>query len=83
LNFVHRLNYKFIKLQHFGSWILFPSSGIKGGRGQKAYLLGLLIELASDLDSNNFEMPEIRPADNDSHLQEITCECTDGHLTHL
>jgi hypothetical protein len=28
---------------------MLPSSGRKGGRGQKAYLLGLLFELASDL----------------------------------
>jgi hypothetical protein len=47
LDFVHRLNYKIIKLQRFGSWILLPSSGKKGGREQKAYLLGTLIEPAS------------------------------------
>jgi hypothetical protein len=29
-DFVHRLNYKIIKLQRFGSWILLPSSGKKG-----------------------------------------------------
>jgi hypothetical protein len=49
-DFVHSLNYKIIKLQRFGSWILPPSSGNKGGRGQKAYLLEPLVELASDLE---------------------------------
>jgi hypothetical protein len=39
-----------MKVQRFGSWILLPSSDIKGGRGQKTYLLGPLVELASDLD---------------------------------
>jgi hypothetical protein len=44
------LNYKIIK-QRFGSWILLPSSGKKGGkRGQKTYLSGTLLDLASDLD---------------------------------
>jgi hypothetical protein len=47
-NFVHRLNYNIIKLQRFGSWILLPSSGKKGERGQKTYLLGPQVELASD-----------------------------------
>jgi hypothetical protein len=32
LDFVHSLNYKIIKVQRFGSWILLPSSGKKGGR---------------------------------------------------
>jgi hypothetical protein len=50
LDFVHRLNYKIIKLQLFGIWILLPSSGKEGGRGHKAYLLGLLVELNSDVD---------------------------------
>jgi hypothetical protein len=50
LDFVHRLNYKIIKLQRFGSWILLPSSGKKGGRGQKPYLLGPLVELALGLE---------------------------------
>jgi hypothetical protein len=79
LNFAHRLNYKIIELQHFKSWILLLSSGKKGGRGQNAYLLGLLVKLASDLDSYNFEMPGIRPTDNDNHLREITHKCTDSH----
>jgi hypothetical protein len=48
LDFAHHLNYKIIKSQHFGSWILLLSSGKKGERGQKSYLLGPLIELASD-----------------------------------
>jgi hypothetical protein len=30
LDFVHLLNYKIINLQHFGSWVLLPSSGKKG-----------------------------------------------------
>jgi hypothetical protein len=42
---VHGLNYKIIKL-HFGSLILLPSSGRKGGKGQKTYMLGPLVELA-------------------------------------
>jgi hypothetical protein len=49
LEFVHRQNFNVIKLERFGSWILLPSSGKKvggGGRGQKAYLLGPLVELA-------------------------------------
>jgi hypothetical protein len=49
LNFVHRLNYKVIKLQRFESCILLSSSGKKGGRDQKTNLLGPLVELASDL----------------------------------
>jgi hypothetical protein len=32
-DFVHHLNYKFIKSQHFESKILLSSSGKKGGRG--------------------------------------------------
>jgi hypothetical protein len=27
LDFVHHINYKIRKLQHFGSWMLLPSSG--------------------------------------------------------
>jgi hypothetical protein len=43
------LNYKIIK-QRFGSWILLPSSGKRRGTGgQKADLLGPLVELASAL----------------------------------
>jgi hypothetical protein len=83
LDVVHRLNYKIIELQHFESWILLLSSGKEGGTGQKAYLLGFLVELASYLDSCNFEMPEVRPADNDNHLREITHECIGSHPTHL
>jgi hypothetical protein len=50
LDFVHRLHYKIIKSQRFEIWILLSSSGKKkGGRGQKAYLLCRLVELASDL----------------------------------
>jgi hypothetical protein len=29
LDFVHHLNYKIIKVQRFGSWIVLPSSGKK------------------------------------------------------
>jgi hypothetical protein len=35
-------------LQRFDSWILLPAVGKKRARGQKAYLLGPLVELASD-----------------------------------
>jgi hypothetical protein len=38
LGFVHRLN--IIKSQRFGSWILLPSSGKKGGGQNEGYLLG-------------------------------------------
>jgi hypothetical protein len=50
LDFVHRLYYKIIKLKRFGSWTLLPSSGRNGGgeAGQKAYLLGPRVELASE-----------------------------------
>jgi hypothetical protein len=50
-DFVHRLDYKIIKLQRIGSWILLVE---KRGRGQKTYLLGPLVELASDLDLFSF-----------------------------
>jgi hypothetical protein len=43
LDCVHYLNYKFIKLQRFGSWILLQSSGKKGGKGQGTYLFGLVL----------------------------------------
>jgi hypothetical protein len=48
---IHYLNYKITKLQHFGSCILLDSSGKKGRRGQRTYLLGSLVKQASDLDS--------------------------------
>jgi hypothetical protein len=38
LDFGHRLNYEIIKLERFESWVLFPSSGRKRGRGQKIFL---------------------------------------------
>jgi hypothetical protein len=41
--------WNFTKSQRFDSWILQPSLGKKGGRGQKTYLLGSLVELASGL----------------------------------
>jgi hypothetical protein len=49
LDFVHRLNYKIVKLQRFGSWILLPSSGKKGGKRIQSLSVGPLVELASDL----------------------------------
>jgi hypothetical protein len=58
----------------------------KGGKGQKPYLLGPLVELASDLDSYNIQVPGVKKfVDNDNHLQEITYGygCIDGHPTHL
>jgi hypothetical protein len=50
LDVAQHLNHKIIKSQLFESWILLLSSGKEGGRGQKTYLLGPLVELASDLD---------------------------------
>jgi hypothetical protein len=50
LDYVHRLNYKILKLQRFERWILLPSSGKKFESGQKIYLLSPLVDLASDLD---------------------------------
>jgi hypothetical protein len=48
LDFVHRANYKIIKLKHFGNWVLLPSSSEKGRkRRHKTYLLGPLVQLAS------------------------------------
>jgi hypothetical protein len=47
LSYIHHLNYKIRKQQHFGSWILHLSSGKKGGRRTES-----LIELASDLDQS-------------------------------
>jgi hypothetical protein len=46
LGFVHPLNYIIIK-PHFRRWILLPSSSKigGGGGGQKAHLLGPLVEL--------------------------------------
>jgi hypothetical protein len=41
LGFVHRLNYKIIKLQRFGSWILLPSSGKKWGKRTESLSVGL------------------------------------------
>jgi hypothetical protein len=54
LDFVHRLKNDNLTKQRFGSWILLPSSGKKGGGGerrQRAYLLGPLVELSSDLST--------------------------------
>jgi hypothetical protein len=45
-----------MKLQRFGSLIVLPSSDGKGARGQKDYLLGPLVELASDLDRYNISV---------------------------
>jgi hypothetical protein len=47
INFAYII--KNIKLQRFGGWILLPSSGMKMGRGQKAYMFRPLNLLASDL----------------------------------
>jgi hypothetical protein len=38
LDFVHRLNYKIIKLQRFGSCILLPSSGKRGKRTESLFV---------------------------------------------
>jgi hypothetical protein len=46
LDFVRCLDCKIIDLRRFRSWILLPSSRIRGAGGQKTYLLG---PLASDL----------------------------------
>jgi hypothetical protein len=45
-----------IKLQRFGSWIFFRLQVKK--EGQIPWLLGPLVELASDLDSFNIDEPE-------------------------
>jgi hypothetical protein len=57
LDFVQRLNYK--RITTFRKLDLLPSSG-KKGREQKPYLLGPLVELASDLDNYNTEVPGIK-----------------------
>jgi hypothetical protein len=44
-----------IKLQRFGSWIFFRLQVRK--EGQKPWLLGSLVELASDLNSFNLDVP--------------------------
>lgn len=51
LNFVHRLEYKKYKITAFRSWILLPSSEKKWKRTEN--MLGRLVEVASDVDSNN------------------------------
>jgi hypothetical protein len=55
---------------------------VKKGKGQKP-LLGLLVELTSDLDSYNIDVPRIKAADDDNYLWEITHRCIDGYPTHL
>jgi hypothetical protein len=59
LDFVHHLNYKIMKQQCFRSWILLPFSGKKGERRQKAYLLVLLVEVASGQKPSDFNCLEI------------------------
>lgn len=46
LGFIHRLNYKIIKSQHFGSWIMLPYSRKKE---HTACLLDPTVDLVSDL----------------------------------
>jgi hypothetical protein len=45
-------------------------------------MLGPLVELASDLDSSNIEVPGVKTADN-NHLREITHGYIDGNPTCL
>jgi hypothetical protein len=40
LNFVHCLNYTIMKLRRFGSWILFPSTREKWGKGTESLSVG-------------------------------------------
>jgi hypothetical protein len=49
LDFVHRLNYKIIKLQRIESWILLSSSGRKGKEDRKPICWGPLVLLASGI----------------------------------
>jgi hypothetical protein len=53
LDFVHRIYPN--KITTFRKLDLLPSSGKK--EGQKPYLLGSLVELASDMDSFNIDEP--------------------------
>jgi hypothetical protein len=60
------------------------SSGKKGEREQKIHMLGPLAELASDLNSNNIEKPDIRSADNNNLLTDCkkhkqTCKSKEDH----
>jgi hypothetical protein len=50
LDFIHHLNEKIIKSQHFGSWILLPSSGKKREEDRNPICWAPLVQLASDLD---------------------------------
>lgn len=50
------------------------SSGKRSGKEQNTYLLDYVVELASDMDNNNFEKSDKRSTD-DNHLQEITHNC--------
>jgi hypothetical protein len=49
LDFVHHLNYKIIKLIVLEAGFCFCLQVKQGGRGQKAYVLGPLVELASEV----------------------------------
>jgi hypothetical protein len=55
LNFVHRLYFN--KITTFRKLDILPSSGKK--KGQKPWLLGPLVELASDLESFNIDEPGV------------------------
>jgi hypothetical protein len=50
LDFVRLLNYK---ITDFENWILLPSPNKKKEGRKKTYLLGTLVELASDLEVQN------------------------------
>jgi hypothetical protein len=52
--------YRKMKLQRFGSWNLFLSIGKE--EGQKPLSVGPLVELISNLDSKNINMPSVTPA---------------------
>jgi hypothetical protein len=78
LNFVNFLKYKKkYKITKFQSWILLPSSEKKWKRTNN--LLGPLVEVASDVDSNNIYIFIIRFADIDDHLRGITHICIIVH----
>jgi hypothetical protein len=57
LGFVHHLNYKKNHVLEAGFCFHLQ---VKKGKGQKPYLLGPLVELASDLESYNIEVPRVK-----------------------
>jgi hypothetical protein len=71
-----------IKLQLSKAGLCFRHQ-VKVEEGQKAYLLGPLVELASDPDSTNIGLPGISSADNTNHLWDITHDCYIGHQNSL